>query len=159
RDTAIALDGRVWFPHSLGAFYQALTQYLGFPHYGDEYKVMGLAPYGEARYLPQMRRIVRLQDDGTFALDLAYFRHQKEKIAYEWENGSPHVGTLYSALMEELLGPARGKDQPLEQRHKDIARSTQVMYEEAFFHFLERLHERYRLTDLTLAGGCAMNSV
>lgn len=156
---SIAMDGRVWFPHSLGAFYQALTQYLGFPHYGDEYKVMGLAPYGEPRFLGEMRRIVRLKDDGSFALDLSYFRHHKEKIAYEWSGGAPHVGTLFSPALEELLGPARGGDEPLDQRHRDIARSAQAMYEEAFFHLLDRLHARYRMDSLTLAGGCAMNSV
>jgi len=159
RGTHLQLDGRVWFPHSLGAFYQALTQFIGFPHYGDEYKVMGLAPYGEPRYLPQMRRIVQLLGDGTFALDLAYFRHHREKVAYEWSGGSPSVGTLFSPALEELLGKARSVDEPLEQKHRDIARSVQAMYEEAFFHLLAALHRRYRLDSLTLAGGCAMNSV
>lgn len=159
RGTSIEIDGRVWFPHSLGVFYQALTQYLGFPHYGDEYKVMGLAPYGEPRFLAEMRRIVRLHDDGGFSLDLRYFRHHREKIAYEWSGGSPHVGTLYSPELEGLLGPVRKKDEPLEQRHRDLARSVQAMYEEAFFNLLDRLHARYGLDSLTLAGGCAMNSV
>ena len=71
------IDGRVYFPHSLGIFYQALTQYLGFPHYGDEYKVMGLAPYGKAVYLDAMRKLVRLLPDGSFKLDLSYFRHHR----------------------------------------------------------------------------------
>jgi carbamoyltransferase len=157
--SSITVDGRVWFPHSLGVFYQALTQYLGFPHYGDEYKVMGLAPYGEPRFLAEMRRIILLQDDGTYRLDSTFFRHHKEKIDYKWSGGSPHVGTLFSPSLEHLLGPARDKDEPLGQRHKDIARSVQAMYEEAFFHLLHKLHERYRLDSLTLAGGCAMNSV
>lgn len=155
----IDVEGRVFFPHSLGVFYQALTQFLGFPHYGDEYKVMGLAPYGQPTFLPEMRRIVRLREDGSFELDTRYFRHHREKIAYEWEGGSPHVGTLYSAELEELMGPARGKDDPLEQRHKDIARSIQAMYEEAFFHLLSSLHARHGLDSIALAGGCAMNSV
>lgn len=159
RGTAIEVDGRVWFPHSLGAFYQALTQFLGFPHYGDEYKVMGLAPYGEPRFLPQMRKIVLLRDDGSFALDLRYFRHHREKVAYEWSGGSPHVGTLFAPELETLLGPARGKDEALDQRHRDIARSVQAMYEEAFFHLIDKLYGRYGLDSLTLAGGCAMNSV
>ena len=68
------------FPHSLGVFYQAITQYLGFPHYGDEYKMMGRAPYGEPRFLEQMRKIVRLKDDGTFALELVYFRHHEDRL-------------------------------------------------------------------------------
>ena len=74
-------------PHSLGIFYQALTQYLGFPNYGDEYKVMGLAPYGEPRVMGKMRRIVNLEGDGTFRLNLEFFRHHREKIDYQWDNG------------------------------------------------------------------------
>ncbi len=155
----ITVDGRVYFPHSLGIFYQAMTQHLGFPHYGDEYKVMGFAPYGEPRHLDAMRRIVRLNSDGSFSLDTTYFRHHKEKIDYEWSGGSPVVGTLYSDALTDLLGPARQKDEPLEQKHRDIARSVQAMYEEAFFHLLDTLHAGYRLDSLTLAGGCAMNSV
>src|SRR5438477_1482468 len=158
-ETSLSLDGRMLFPHSLGIFYQAMTQYLGFPHYGDEYKMMGLAPYGEPKYLAEMRRMVRLQDDGTYELDLQYFRHHRDKVEYEWEGGSPVVGALYSAALAELLGPARAADAPLEQRHRDLARSAQAMYEEAFFHLLRRLHERYRLDALCLSGGCAMNSV
>ena len=80
RGTSLSLDGRVSFPHSLGVFYQAITQYLGFPHYGDEYKMMGLAAYGEPRFLEQMRKIVRLKDDGTFALELVYFRHHEDRL-------------------------------------------------------------------------------
>jgi carbamoyltransferase len=159
RDTAIEVEGRIHFPHSLGIFYQALTQHLGFPHYGDEYKVMGLAPYGRPTYLPAMRRIVRLLDDGGFALDTRYFRHHREKIDYAWGGGSPHIGTLFSPELVELLGPARAGDEPLTDRHRDIAHSTQAMYEEAFFHLLAHLNARHRLDSLTLAGGCAMNSV
>lgn len=159
RGDTLSIDGRVWFPHSLGAFYQAMTQFLGFPHYGDEYKVMGLAPYGEPRYLDEMRKIVLLLPDGTFALNLDYFLHHREKIEYQWSGGSPHVGTMYAPALETLMGPARTKDQPLDQRHRDIARSAQAMYEEAFFHLLDALHKRYGVSSLTLAGGCAMNSV
>jgi carbamoyltransferase len=159
RGSAIDVQGRVYFPHSLGVFYQALTQYLGFPHYGDECKVMGLAPYGQPKYLPQMRKIVCLLEGGAFALNTIYFRHHREKITYEWQGGSPHVGALFSPELEELLGPARKRDEPLEQRHRDLARSVQAMYEEAFFHLLDALHRRHKLDSLTLAGGCAMNSV
>ena len=155
----ISVDGRVYFPHSLGVFYQALTQYLGFPHYGDEYKVMGLAPYGKPAFMDAMRKIVRLQPDGTYRLDLSYFRHHKEQIAYQWRGGSPEFGDLFAPSLEELLGPVRKPEDPLDDRHRDIARSVQEMYEEAFFHLIGRLHERYRLDDLALAGGCAMNSV
>ncbi len=159
RDTALTVEGRVHFPHSLGVFYQAMTQYLGFPHYGDEYKVMGLASYGRPTYLAQMRRIVRLRGGGGFELDLRFFRHHRERIDYAWSGGGPHVGTLFAPKLEELLGPARGKDEALTDRHRDIAHSTQAMYEEAFFHLLARLYETHRLDSLTLAGGCGMNSV
>ncbi len=155
----IRVEDKVYFPHSLGIFYQALTQYLGFPHYGDEYKVMGLAPYGEPKYLAEMRRIVHLQDDGSYRLNLDYFRHHKEKIDYEWENGEPRVGGLFSEALGELFGSARNEGDELTQYHKDIARSVQAMYEEAFFHLLNTLHKRHGLDRLALAGGCAMNSV
>jgi carbamoyltransferase len=155
----VDVEDRVYFPHSLGIFYQALTQYLGFPHYGDEYKIMGLAPYGDPMYMDVMREIVRLKGDGSFSLDLQYFRHHKEKIAYEWDKGEPTVGTLYAGALVEVLGPPRSPQDPLTDRHRDIARSVQAMYEEALFHLLNRLHERHRVTALALAGGCAMNSV
>jgi carbamoyltransferase len=159
RGTEISIDQRVYFPHSLGIFYQALTQLVGFPHYGDEYKVMGLAPYGTDAYLPQMRQIVLLQSDGSYKLALDFFRHHSEKVEYEWENGSPSVGTLFTDALADLLGPARSKDAPLEQRHKDIARSAQAMYEEAFFHLLNTLHARHGHDSVAVAGGCGMNSV
>jgi carbamoyltransferase len=106
-----------------------------------------------------MRQIVKLKEGGRHELDARFFRHHREKIDYAWEGGSPHVGTLFSPALEELLGPARKKDQPLEQRHRDLARSVQAMYEEAFYHLINHLHEKHRLNSLTLAGGCAMNSV
>src|SRR5581483_11320796 len=123
--SGIAVDGRVYFPHSLGIFYEALTQYLGFPYYGDEYKVMGLAPYGRPACLDKMRRIVRLRPGGGFALDLDYFRHHLEDVSYQWEDCAPMAGDLFSPALEDLLGPRRRPDEPLEDRHRDIARSVQ----------------------------------
>jgi len=159
RGNEIEIEGRVYFPHSLGIFYQALTQYLGFPHYGDEYKVMGLAPYGRASFMEAMRKIVRRQSGGGFELNLAYFHHHRERIAYQWTSGSPEFGDLFSPELEHLLGPRRRPEDPLEDRHRDIARSTQAMYEEAFFHLVTSLQQRFGLTDIALAGGCAANSV
>ena len=159
RGTDISIEGRVHFPHSLGIFYQALTQYLGFPYYGDEYKVMGLAPYGSPAHMPAMREIVKLTGEGAFALDLAYFRHHRERIAFSWEAGAPEFGDLFSPALEALLGPRRRADDPLDDRHRDIARSVQAMYEEAFFHLIGPLQQRYGVSDIALAGGCAMNSV
>ena len=159
RGRSVTIDERVYFPHSLGIFYSALTQFIGFPHYGDEYKVMGLAPYGKPNYLAQMRQIVRVQPDGTFRLALKYFRHHTANVSYSWNNCAPEVGTLYTERMIDLLGPARKSGEPLEQKHKDIASSVQAMYEEAFFALLEALHARYPSPNLALSGGCAMNSV
>lgn len=159
RGAEIVIDGRAFFPHSLGVFYQAITQYLGFPHYGDEYKIMGLAPYGKLNYLTQMRRIVRLRNDGSYALDLSYFRHHRQSISFQWQGGAPTFADLFSLDLEELLGPRRNPNAPLEDRHCDIACSAQAMYEEAFFHLIGTLQRRYGMTDIVLAGGCAMNSV
>ena len=155
----ISIDGRVYFPHSLGIFYQALTQYLGFPHYGDEYKVMGLAPYGKPSQIDKMRRIVRLMNDGSFELDLRYFRHHKEEIPYQWVDGSPEIGDLFSSALEDLLGPRRSPKEPLTDYHRDLSRCIQAMYEEAFFHLITRLQEQSSGKNITLAGGCAANSV
>jgi carbamoyltransferase len=159
RQVAIEREGQVLFPHSLGIFYQAITQYLGFPHYGDEYKVMGLAPYGQPRFVEEMRRIVRIGADGTFELDLEFFRHHKESIAFEWNGGSPEFSDLFTQALEGLLGPRRAPSDPLENRHRDIARSAQAMYEETFFNLLNLLHQRHPIATIALAGGCAMNSV
>jgi len=155
----INLDNRIYFPHSLGIFYQALTQFLGFYNYGDEYKVMGLAPYGKPTYIEQMREIVKLKTDGSFKLNLNYFRHHREQINYEWENGSPYFENLFTSNLEKLLGPSRRKNQELTQKHKDIANSVQLMYEEAFFNLLNKLYKKYNLENIAIAGGCAMNSV
>ncbi len=159
KDTEIDLQNRVFFPHSLGIFYQALTQFIGFHNYGDEYKVMGLAPYGKPAYMNEMYKIVKLLNDGSFELELDYFRHHREKIEYQWVQGSPSVGILFSAELEKLLGPARHKGEEITQFHKDIARSVQAMYERALFHLLNKLHSKYKLENLAIAGGCGMNSV
>jgi len=155
----VKINSRIYFPHSLGIFYSALTQYIGFPHYGDEYKVMGLAPYGEPTFLEQMREIVRIQPDGTFRLNLKYFRHHTDNVSYTWKDCAPEVGPLYRRELADLLGPPRKPDEPLEQKHKDIARSVQTIYEKAFFELLHALHKLHPSDNLALAGGCAMNSV
>jgi carbamoyltransferase len=156
----LAVDGRVYFPHSLGVFYEAMTQFIGFPHYGDEYKVMGLAPYGEPRLVDLMKQIVRSRNDGTFELDLRFFRHASgEGANYQVKDGIPSGGRLWSEALAELLGPARDHAAPLEDRHRDIARSAQVTYENAFFNLLQAVHRRYDVDAVVLAGGCAYNSV
>ena len=155
----IAIDGRIYYPHSLGTYYKAVTQFLGFPHYGDEYKVMGLAPYGKPTFVPQLRRVVLLRDDGTFRLNMDFFRFHRETVLHEWNDQVPEADAVYSRELEDMLGPGRAPEDELTQKHKDIAHSAQAVYEEAFFHLLAALHERYRVDTLGLAGGCAQNSV
>jgi carbamoyltransferase len=159
KGTSVSVDGRILFPHSLGLFYEAMTHFLGFPHYGDEYKIMGLAPYGEPAYLDRLRDVVELRRDGTFRLNLRYFRHHQERRSFEWQDCAPASEPFFGDALEELLGPRRRPDQPLEQRHRDLARSVQRLYEEAFFNLLNRLYEHYRLPAVVLSGGCAFNSV
>src|SRR5437016_3188760 len=125
--------GEVGFPHSLGIFYTAITQYLGFPHYGDEYKVMGLAPYGKSTLMSAMRDIVRVHGDGTFELNLDYFTHHSVGLDMVWVGGAPAIGPVFSPRLVALLGPARAPEDPIEERHKNIAASMQAMFEEAFF--------------------------
>ncbi len=150
---------RVFYPHSLGLLYLAITQYLGFMKYGDEYKVMGLAPYGKPSYCDQLRRLLRLKPNGRFELNLDYFSFWSGSTPLTWEDGEPALGPVYSAKLEELLGPARKYNDPLEPRHEDLAASLQVVYEEAAFRLLNEVHRRTRMPNLCLAGGCAMNSV
>ena len=159
RDNRIETADRTHFPHSLGLFYLAITQYLGFPNYGDEYKVMGLAPYGQPTEMEKMRQIVRLLPAGRFELDLGYFLHHTESVSMVWENGEPTIPTVFSPALEKLFGPARNREQMIEAHHWNIAASAQAMYEEAFFHILNHVQKKTGLTTLALAGGCAMNSV
>ena len=155
----VKIDNRVYFPHSLGIFYSALTQFIGFPHYGDEHKVMDLAAYGEPTFLEQLRDVIRIRPDGTFRLNLKYFRHHTDNVSYTWQDCAPEVGPLYRNELVDLLGAARKPDEPLEQKHKDIARSVQTIYEKTFFALLQALHKQHPSDNLALAGGCAMNSV
>ena len=158
RGNSIDVIGEVGFPHSLGIFYTAITQYLGFPHYGDEYKVMGLAPYGKPTMLNAMRDIVHVKDRG-FELNLDYFTHHSKGLDMVWQGGAPAIGPIYSETLIDLLGPARDPSEPLEDRHRDIAASMQAMFEEAFFALVNNLHKTTGMTKLCIAGGCGYNSV
>jgi carbamoyltransferase len=149
---------RVFYPHSLGFLYNAITLFLGFHNYGDEYKVMGLAPYGRPRFLEAFRKIVRPTRDG-FELNLDYFTHHANGISMSWNGGSPKVEPFHSAAMEALLGPERKPGQPVDERHQDLAASLQAVTEEILFHLLERLHQRFPSENVVITGGVAMNSV
>ena len=156
---SIEVLGHVEFPHSTGIVYTATTQFLGFPHYGDEGKVMGLAPYGEPRFIDQFREIIRTEENGQFRLNLDYFRHHSEGVEMTWDQGSPVVGRIFSDGFEHLFGPPRTPGTALTDRERDIAASLQLRLQEVGFHVLNHLHEQTGLTDLGLAGGVAYNSV
>ncbi len=149
----------VLFPHSAGIFYTSFTQYLGFPKYGDEYKVMGLAPYGNPIYVDKLRDVVELTDDGLFKLNLKYFKHHKDGVKMSWEGGEPDIESIYSDYMVEKFGPARKREDELTQYHKDLAASVQRFCEELIFHILNHLHKKTGLDNLCIAGGVAQNSV
>lgn len=156
---SIEVLGQVEYPHSAGIVYTATTQFLGFPHYGDEGKVMGLAPYGRPRYLEEFRDIIRTEEGGQFRLNLDYFRHHAEGVEMSWDEGSPVIGTIYSGEYENRFGKAREPGAPLTDRDRDLAASLQARLEEVGFHILDHLHEQTGLPDLGLAGGVAYNSV
>ncbi len=155
----IEIIDSVTYPHSLGIFYTAFTQFLGFPWYGDEYKVMGLAPYGEPKYLDKMHNIVRLKDNGLFELDESYFIHSTEGVAMTWDEGSPFIGRIFSDKIIKEFGKPRDKDEPLTQYHKDLAASVQKHCENVIFHVLNHLQKRTGIKNICIAGGVAQNSV
>jgi carbamoyltransferase len=151
---------QVEYPHSTGIVYTATTQFIGFPHYGDEGKVMGLAPYGKPRFIDEFRDIVRTQEGRAgFTLNLDYFRHHSEGVEMSWDDGSPRIGRIFSDKFVGAFGAPRDRGEALTEREEDIAASLQLRLEEVAFHILNQLHAKTGLTDLSLAGGVALNSV
>ena len=159
KGNSIDILGQVEYPHSTGIVYTATTQFIGFPHYGDEGKVMGLAPYGQPRFIEEFRDIIRTAEDGQFRLNLDYFRHHAEGVDMTWDEGSPVIGRLFSDEFTRRFGPARQRGSTISDRERDLAASLQLRLEEVGFHVLNHLHERTGLTDLGLSGGVAYNSV
>src|SRR5581483_10454757 len=152
RGNEIEVLGQVEYPHSTGIVYTATTQFLGFPHYGDEGKIMGLAPYGKPRFIEAFRDIIRTEEGGHFKLNLDYFRHHTEGVEMTWDEGSPVIGRIFSDEYAATFGPPREQGAPLTSREEDIAASLQLRLEEVGFHILNHLHETTGLTDLGLAG-------
>jgi carbamoyltransferase len=147
------------YPNSVGIVYTATSQYIGFPKYGDEGKVMGLAPYGKPRFIEQFRDIVGTEPGGRFKLNLDYFLHHSEGVEMTWDEGSPTIGRIFSDKFIDTFGVAREKGEPLDSRHEDIAASLQLRLEEIGFHILKHLHGKTGSKRLCLAGGVAFNSV
>lgn len=155
----IKIDGQVYFPHSLGIFYQSITQWLGFKNYGDEYKAMGLSAYGRPIYIDKLRKLFINSGCGKFKLNLKYFRHHIENTNYCWNNSTPFYSNLFSDELENLIGPRREQNEKISNYHMDIASSMQYIYEEVFFELLNYLYLKYEVENLSLSGGCALNSV
>lgn len=160
RGNDIAILDRVLFPHSLGILYTMICQFIGYDSYGDEGKVMGLAPYGQPAYEDFLDELVRLKPKGRFELNLDYFIHHTEGVDYSFnEQGHPTVAPLFSPAMVKRFGPPRIKHGELTQREMDLAASLQKCLEKAYFHILNHLYEQTRVDALCLAGGVALNSV
>jgi len=153
----IRVLGSVAFPHSVGMYYTALTQYLGFWKYGDEYKVMGLAAYGEPEYIDEFRQVLQTNVDMGFTMDLRYFTHHITGPTMTWEAGSPKLGRLFSPYLEERFGPSRERSAGIESRHRSIAATLQKRLEEVVFFLLNRLQAETGLKTLAYAGGIAFN--
>ena len=150
---------KVLFPHSLGIFYQATTQFLGFRNYGDEYKLMGLASYGKPKYLDEFSDIVNYSKSNYFLLNLKYFTHHSDnKFKYFFEDGIPKFNDLFSNNFVEKFGNSRNKNDDITQHHMDIACSMQNHFENIIFKILNQLYDEYKLENLCLSGGCAFNS-
>ena len=151
--------GEIRFPHSLGMYYTALTQYIGFWKFGDEYKVMGLAAYGEPEFLEEFRKIVYADGPLSFRLGLEYFTHQTQGADMSWReaNRTPVLGRLFSPYLEKRMGPARKDGEPVEQRHKNVAASMQAALEEVLAAHWSELAKKTKQKSLCLAGGVAFN--
>lgn len=155
----IRVDQRTLWPHSLGVFYTAVCQYIGFDRYGEEFKVMGLSAYGKPSFMPLMRKLVHFHPSHGIRLDLSYFRHHRGEDLEEINDGIVSLPALYSSKLEAELGKARDRKIELTERDRDLAASMQLRYEEVFLQMVEHAVRTTGKRDLVLAGGCALNSV
>ncbi len=150
---------RVYYPHSIGLFYTMATQFLGFEKYGDEYKVMGLASFGEPSLKDRMKKVIRVTGNGQYRLNPEYFRHHRDGVEMTWDGGEPTMGPVYTDRFVRLFGKPRAPHEPLTDFHRDLAASLQEYTEEIIFSLLNDLYEKAKSKRLCLAGGVAMNSV
>ncbi len=146
------------FPVSCGLFYTAFTQFLGFPHYGDEYKIMGLLLMANLNTPIKVKKVLKFLPNGLFTWHSEYFI-QPTKAGFKYENNIPSVGNLYSQKFITEFGEPRSKNEELTQYHKDLAASVQRITEELIFHILTHLKQRTGLKNICIAGGVAQNSV
>lgn len=154
----LAISDAVHFPHSLGIFYTAISQWLGFTGFGDEGKVMGLASYGEPVYADALGKLVRIQKDGSFELSLDYFVHHREGVEMTWD-GAPTLGRLFAPKLNAAIGEPRVPGSGIEKKHEDVAASLQHVLENALEALLIKLHRETGSDTLCMAGGVALNGV
>ncbi len=147
KENKIFIEEEIRFPHSLGLLYTAITTYLGFKANNDEYKVMGLAPYGKPIYFEKLKeKLIKLEKDGSYKLNMDYF-------AYNYKE------QMFSEKFIEEFGTSRKKESDITQFHKDMAASLQKLYEHILFMILNYLYKKYKLKNLCISGGCGLNSV
>jgi carbamoyltransferase len=150
---------RVFLPHSLGSFYTMICEFIGYKKYGDEGKVMGLAPYGKETYCEQISQAIDLRDGG-FELNLDYFMPLGSNQGMQIQpDGTVRMARHFSDRMTKLFGPPREPHAQITQRDMDLSYAMQHRFEEVFFYLLKRLYQRVPLPELAMAGGCALNSV
>jgi carbamoyltransferase len=155
----IEVHDRVFLPHSLGSFYTMICEFIGYSKYGDEGKVMGLAPYGKDTYCTELGRIVKATE-ASFQLNLSYFKPLGSNQGMQvLPDGTVQLACHFSDRMQELFGEPRRPHSEITQRDMDLAFALQHQYEEIFFHLLNKLHQQVLLDNLAMAGGCALNSV
>ena len=148
---------QVPFPHSVGLFYTMVTQFLGFPGYGDESKVMGLSTFGYPEYTDRLRTIVSFEGD-SLELNLKYFNHESG-IGTSWAQQTPDISQLYNDNLLHLIGPKRHVEEEISSHHQNIASSLQHLSEEIIFAIVDDLYARYPIPNLVLTGGLAYNSL
>jgi carbamoyltransferase len=150
---------RIFLPHSLGSFYTMICEFIGYKKYGDEGKVMGLAPYGKDAYCEQVREIIQL-NDSAFRLNLGYFMPLGSNQGMQiQDDGTVSLARHFSDRMVKLFGEPREPHSEITQRDMNLAYAMQHRFEEVLFHLLKQLHQRTPVEDLVMAGGCALNSV
>ena len=150
---------RVFLPHSLGSFYTMLCEFIGYKKYGDEGKVMGLAPYGKDTYCEKLRQLIHLRNGG-FQLEMQYFQPLGSNQGMEvLADGSVELARHFSDRMRDLFGEPREPHSEITQRDMDLAFAMQQRFEEVFFHLLNQLYKKVPCQNLAMAGGCALNSV
>jgi carbamoyltransferase len=158
-DNQIEVLDRIYLPHSLGSFYTMICEFIGYKKYGDEGKVMGLAPYGKPTYREKVGEIALLRN-GSFQLNLDYFQplgsNQGMRVL---PNGTVRLARHFSDCMKKFFGAPREPHSEITQREMDLAYAMQSRFEEIFFHLLNGLHGRVPVDELVMAGGCALNSV